>query len=199
VRLAAISILLAFAACSKQATFGALGDSPTPPSPSRITAVDSALPPRHLTLHLDRQGYAVVVLVAPGHSATLLYPPDSASDNRLSAGDHVVRFQIPEMLVQTDSQRAAAMTRARDSGFSARRTRPRAVTPLMPTTPTYLLVVTSPQQLEFARVRERTVGVSIPLDDLEALNAVAKSIKSTISSEPREWAGYYQLVEIRPP
>jgi hypothetical protein len=199
VRLAAIPILFVFAACSKQATFGALGDSPTPASPSRITAVDTVLPPQHVTLQLDRPGYTVIVLVAPGHSATLLYPPDSTTDNRLSAGASVVRFQIPEILVQTDSQRTAAMTRARDSGFSARRTRPRAMTPLMPTTPTYLLVITSPHQLDFTRVRERTVGVSIPLDDLEALNAVAKSVKGTITSEPREWAGYYRLVEIRPP
>lgn len=198
-RLATIPILFAFAACSKQATFGALGDSPAPASPSRITAVDSALPPQHATLQLDQRGYAVVVLVAPGHSATLLYPLDSATDNRLSAGASVVRFQIPEMLVQTDSQRAAAMARARDSGFSARRTRPRGMAPLMPTTPTYLLVVTSPQRLDFAKVRDRTAGVSIPLADLEALNAVAKAVKGTISSEPREWAGYYQLVEIRPP
>ena len=198
-RLAAIPILFAFTACSKQATFGALGDSPTPASPSRITAVDSALPPRHVTVQLDRPGYAVVVLVAPGHSATLLYPPDSATDNRLSAGTNVVRFQIPEMLVQTDSQRAAAMARVRDSGFSARRARPRGMTPLMPATPTYLLVVTSPQQLDFARIRDKTVGVSIPLEDMEALNAVAKSVKGTITSEPRDWAGYYRLVEIRPP
>ena len=141
----------------------------------------------------------MVILVAPGHSATLLYPIDSTTDNRLSAGTHALRIQIPEYLVQTDSQRAAAMARARDSGFSARRTRPRGTMPLLPTTPTYLLLVTSPQQLSFSRVRERTAGVSIPIDDMEALNAIAKAVKGTLAAEPREWAGYYRLVEIRPP
>ena len=199
-RTAAISItLLVVWACAKQATFGALGDSASPPVTTRITAVDSARPPRHLSVQLDQPGYAAVILVAPGHSATLLYPADSSTDNRLTVGAHTLRFQIPEVLVQTDSQRAAAMTRARDSGFSARRTRPRGLTPLLPTTPTYLLVISSPQQLSFPRIREKTFGVSIPLDDMEALNAVAKSVKSTLPSEPREWAGYYQLVEIRPP
>ena len=198
-RLAAIPILFAFAACSKQATFGALGDSPSPASPSRITAVDSTRPPQHVTLQLDNPGSVVVMLVAPGHSATLLYPPDSATDNRMSAGEHVVRIQIPEMLVQTDSQRMAAMARARDSGFSARRTRPRGMAPLMPGTPTYLLLVTSPRPLDYTRIRDKTAGVSIPLEDMEALNAMAKAVKGTIMVEPREWAGYYRLVEIRPP
>ena len=198
-RIATILVFLAAAACSKQTTFGALGDSPNPASPTRITAVDSAHPPHTVTLQLDRPASTAVILVAPGHSATLLFPSDSSTDNRLSAGTHVLRIQIPEYLVQTDSQRAAAMARARDSGFSARRTRPRGILPLLPTTPTYLLVVTSPQQLSFSRVRERTAGVSIPIEDMEALNAVAKAVKGTLASEPREWAGYYQLVEIRPP
>lgn len=197
-RIAAFSILLA-AACAKEMKSGALGDSPSPASPTRITAVDSVLPPRSATVQMDQPGYAMLILVAPGHSATLLYPSDSIADNRLGAGTHVLQFQIPEVLVQTDSQRAAAIARARDSGFSARRTRPRGITPLLPTTPTYLLVVTSPQPLSYAKVREKTSGVSIPLDDMEALNAVAKVVKSTIAVEPREWAGYYRHVEIRPP
>ncbi len=198
-RIATILIFLVAAACSKQATFGALGDSPDPASPTRIAAVDSAHPPQNVTLQLDRPGSAMVILVAPGHSATLLFPSDSTTDNRLSAGTHVLRIQIPEYLVQTDSQRAAAIARTRDSGFSARRTRPRGTMPLLPSTPTYLLVVTSPQQLSFSKVREKTAGVSIPLEDMEALNAVAKAVKGTLANEPREWAGYYRLVEVRPP
>lgn len=198
-RLAVTIGLVLLTSCARQAKFGPLGDSPTPPSPTRITAVDSALPPRQLSVQLDQPGYAAVILVAPGHSATILYPADSATDNRLAAGSHTLRFQIPEMLVQTDSQRMAAITRTRDSGFSARRARPRGMTPLSPSTPTYLLVFTSPQQLSLERMREKTTGVSIPIDDMEALNAIAKAMKSTLASEPREWAGYYQHVEIRPP
>ena len=199
-RLAAMVVAaLVAAGCSKKATFGVLGDTPTPPATARITAVDSTRPPRHATVQLDQPGYAALILVAPGHSATLLYPSDSTTDNRLASGSHVLRFAIPEVLVQTDSQRMASIARARDSGFSARRTRPRGVTPLPPTAPTYLLIVTSPQQLSYARLREKTTGVSIPLEDMEALNAVGKAVKSTLSSEPREWAGYYQLVEVRPP
>ena len=198
-RLAAAIGFVMLASCSKQANFGPLGDSPTPPSPTRITAIDSALPPRYVSVQLDQPGYATVILVAPGHSATILYPADSAADNRLGAGSHTLPFQIPEMLVQTDSQRMAAITRARDSGFSARRTRPRGITPLSATTPTYFLVISSPQQLSWQRMREKTAGVTIPIYDMEALNAIAKAVKSTLATEPREWAGYYRQAEIRPP
>lgn len=197
--MAAMSFLLAIVACAQQTSSGALGDAPSPASPTRIVGVDSARPPRTVTVQLDQPGYATVILVAPGHSATMLYPADSAADNRLGAGTHALRIQIPDVLVQTDSQRAAALARMRDTSFSVRRTRPRGVTPLGPTTPTYLLVITSPQRLAYGKVREKTSGVSIPLEDMEALNAIAKAVKSTIANEPREWAGYYQLVEIRPP
>ena len=47
-------------------------------------------------------------------------------------------------------------------------------------------------------MRDKTVGVTIPIEDVEALNAIAKAVKSTLAVEPREWAGYYQHVEIRP-
>jgi hypothetical protein len=198
VRLAVTIGLVMLTSCSPQAKFGPLGDSPTPASPTRITAVDTARPPRQVSVQLDQAAYATVILVAPGHSATILYPADSATDNRLGAGSHTLRFQIPEALVQTDSQRIAAITRTRDSGFSARRARPRGIVPLSATTPTYLLVITSPQLLSVARMREKTTGVSIPINDMEALNAIAKAVKSTLAAEPREWAGYYQQVEIRP-
>jgi hypothetical protein len=199
VRLAVAIGFVMLASCAKQANSGPLGDSPTPASPTRIASVDSTLPPRHVSVQLDQPGYATVILVAPGHSATILYPADSAADNRLGAGNHTLRFQIPEGLVQTDSQRMTAISRARDTGFSVRRSRPRGITPLSASTPTYLLVISSPQQLSWQKMRDKTTGVTIPVADMEALNAIAKAVKSTLATEPREWAGYYRQVEIRPP
>jgi len=184
------------AACVSAPLTGALGEG-SAPSPS-ITAVDSAFPPKHAWVQISQAGYAALLLVAPGHSATLLYPSDSITNNQLSAGAHQLTFQLPDVLAQTDSVRLAP--RARDtSGVSARpRTmRTRTMAPLPPTTPTYLLLVTSPQPLDYKRILEKTAGVSIPNIELEALNAVGKAIKSTIPSEPREWAGYYRLVELR--
>src|SRR5688572_12013668 len=169
------------------------------PSPTRITAVDTAHPPNTVSLQLDEAGHIAVILVAPGHSATLVYPKDSTTNNQLGAGQHVISIRIPEVLVLSDSQRAIAL-RTRDTTiFGARRSRPRATAPLLPSTPTYLLVVSSPQPLSYPRIIEKTAGVSIPLDDQEALNAVGKAVKATLPAEPRALYGFYQLVALRPP
>ena len=156
---------------------------------------------------LSQGGYATVVLVAPGHSATMVYPADSTTSNQLSAGTHQLQLRVPDVLVLIDSMRnpdrAARRGQPQDSGrmnpgrADTGRSRTTRLTPISPTTPTYLLLFTSPKPLVFQRLIEKTAGVSIPTDDVEALNAVAKAVKSTIVGEPRDWAGYYQRVELR--
>ena len=173
-------------------------------------SADTSRPPKNALVELDQPGYAVVVLVAPGHSATLLYPADSATDNRLSAGAHHLTFLVPDLLVQFDSvrnpDRAPRVRRQQDSSIlnpgrqrydTSTRSRQGRLSAITPSTPTYLLLVTSPWPLVYRRILDKTAGVSIPMVETEALNAVAKAIKSTIPNEPREWAGYYQRVELR--
>ena len=200
-QLIALATLAAAAACAKALTFGPVGEgSSNYPS---ITAVDSATPPKSMSLRLDHEAYVVVLLVAPGHSASILYPRDSTTNNQHSAGTLDLAIQIPAGLVRTDS----AVRRGQGSApggptrgdTSVRRTRGtgNSLPPLAPLTPTYLLVITSPQPIAYARVADKTVGVSIPLDDNEALNAVGKAVKSTLVREPREWAGYYQQVTLQ--
>jgi hypothetical protein len=188
------------AACSaKGPKAGAFGESAA--HQPRITAVDSSYPPQNVSVQLDRPSYAALLLVAPGHSATLLYPQDSMASNELGAGTHVLPVKLPEGLIISDSLRAQLIARARDTTRSQRPrgARTRTIMPLSPLTPTYLLVITSPQQLSYRRILEKTQGVTIPLDDVEALNAVGKAIKSTLAAEPREWSAYYQQVSLRRP
>ena len=167
-----------------------------------ITAIDSARPPKSVSVRIDRDAYIVVLLVAPGHSATLLYPRDSATDNHMTAGSHDLAFAVPSPLVPNDSANTRIAERNRQRLDSTVRSRSRNRTggnplpPILATTPTYLLVITSPQQLSYARVLDKTAGVSIPLADTEALNAVGKAIKSTLVQEPREYAGYFQLIAL---
>jgi hypothetical protein len=131
-------------------------------------------------VQLEQREHAVLLLVAPGHSATLLYPRDSLTPNELAAGPHQLEFQIPDLLVASDSMRLVQPRR--DSMRLGRRgPTARSVTPIPPSVPTYLLLVTSPQPLVFARIVEKTAGVSIPTIDTEALNAIGKAIKSTIA------------------
>jgi hypothetical protein len=197
-------------ACASVPAAGPLGEGAA--FHPRITAVDTTYPPKSVWVDMDQPGYAAVVLVAPGHSATLLYPLDSLTDNKLTAGAHLISLQVPQLLVQADSLRGAGpSTRRREPQDSSirypgrqrpdtsLRGRGQRIMPLLPSTPTFLLLVTSPQPLVFGRIVEKTAGVSIPSVETEALNAVAKAIKSTIPNEPREWAGYYQRVELRHP
>lgn len=196
-----VAMIFVGAACATVPIAGALGEGSS--HLPRITGVDTAHPPRGVSVQLDENAYVAVLLVASGHSATLLFPRDSVTDNQRPAGAHFFAFEIPEVLVPSDSQRARALLGQRDTSRAnvarARAQRPRTVAPLLPTTPTYLLVVTSPQALSYQRIVEKTAGVSIPVDDLESLNAVGKAVKSTIPAEPRTWAGYYQPVALRRP
>ena len=190
-----ITLAAVSAACASAPSGGVLTEAAN--FESKIAAVDSFLPPRSATVQMDRDGYAALVLVAPGHSATLLYPADSTASNRLPSGTHQVAFDVPSALAETDSQRLARMREAQRS--PTRRSGPprRTMTPIPQNTPTFLLLLTSPQPLVYGRMIEKTGGVTIPNIDAEALNAVAKAIKSTLPTEPRELGAYYQLVELR--
>ena len=211
VRVCSVALAVFPLACASAPTAGPLGEGAA--FHPRIVSVDTTHPPRDAWIEMDQPGYAAILLVAPGHSATLLYPPDSLTDNRLTAATHHIPLKVPDVLVQIDSSRNPDRSglgvgrQRRDTSLlnpggqrmdtTLRARGARASAPISPTTPTYLLLVTSPKPLVYQRIIEKTAGVSIPLVDTEALNAVAKAIKATIASEPRDWAGFYQRVELR--
>jgi hypothetical protein len=190
-----IGVIAVAAACATTPTGGTLSEGAV--AQPKIVAVDSAVPPRTIMVQMPQAGYATVVLVAVGHSATLLYPPDSTTSNQLGAGSHSLSFSIPSVYAQSDSERIA---NARDTvrlRQRSRATRIRGPMPLPPNTVAYLLLITSPQPLVYERLIDKTAGVSIPNIDSEALNAIAKAVKATLPAEPREWAGHYLPIELR--
>ena len=102
-------------ACASAPLAGPLGEGVAHP---RITAADSMRPPRSAWIDMDQAGYVALLLVAPGHSATLLNPPDSLANNKLTAGAHHLTFQIPDLLVQADTFRNRPRTdRQQDSAL----------------------------------------------------------------------------------
>ena len=193
----ATTLTLFIAACASAPKAGSLGEGSAPPA--TIVAVDTATPPKSASVQLHEAAYAALLLVAPGHSATLLYPADSLANNHLSAGATTLSFKVPETLVPSDS--AVLLRRSGISRDSSVRTGRGGMArtgpgPILAETPTYLLLVTSPQRLDYARIREKTAGVSLPVIDAEALNATGKTIKSTLAVEPRTWAGYFHRVAL---
>jgi hypothetical protein len=182
-------------ACVSAPNAGRLADDSS--MDPRILASDSGHPPKSATIQLDRPGYVALLLVAPGHSATLLYPRDSATNNQLGAGAHQLTFQIPSGLVLSDTAADNRGRLRRDTATAARvRTRIVATPPIDPAMGSFLLLLTSPQRLDYARMVERTRGVSLPTIDTEALNAIAKAIKSTLSLEPRDLAGFFYRIRL---
>jgi len=176
-------------ACVNAPVAGHLGEATT--HEPQILAVDSARPPQSATIRLEERSYVALLLVAPGHSATLLYP-DSAADNQHGAGTRTLSYAIPGPLLRLDTlPRQPGDVRARAP------TRP-GMSAIPRDTRTYLLLVTSPQALVHSRLLEVTAGVSIPVVETEALNAVAKAVKSTIADEPRPWSGHYLQIGIFP-
>lgn len=192
---------ITMAACASTPDSGQLGEgmAGTP----RFTGIDTARPPRGAMLELPEPAWVAIVLVAPGHSATLLYPGDSVTNNRMNAGASTVTFRVPEVLAPDDSAALVRRrtARARDDSLRQRaRGRTPAMRPalgaLSPETPTYLLLLTATQPLNYQRMIDKTAGVSIPLLSNEALNAVGKAIRSTLAEEPRTLSGYFQRVEL---
>jgi hypothetical protein len=166
-----------------------------------VTSVDTAKPPTFAWIELDQQDYVALVLVQPSRGVTLLYPRDSVTDNRLSAGAHQLTFLLSATRASMDSlNRVRRRTPQREDSMriaSERRAPSSMSAPAA--TENYLLLFASPEPISYARVHEKLTGISIPIEDMEALNAVAKAVKSTLPTEPRQWAAYYRLIELAPP
>jgi hypothetical protein len=163
-----------------------------------LAVVDSERPPRNLTVDVAAPASVVVVYVAPGRSTRIVYPADSMNAPRLAAGSHRITATWPRPRALRDSARRDSIARTnrprtrRDSVARANMPRPVVALPdpeagLAPTG--YLLLFATPTPLQYGEVRRKVEGVTTPLDADEALNAIAKQIRSTLDpSVP--WAGY---------
>jgi hypothetical protein len=166
-----------------------------------ITSVDTAKPPHFAWVELDQQNYVALLLVQPGRGVTLLYPRDSALDNRLSAGAHQITFALISGRATLDSlNRLRRRTPGRGDTLRtmAEQRTASSMSAQLPLD-NFLLLFSSPEQISYARIHDKLTGVSIPTDDMEALNAVSKAVKSTLPTEPREWGAYYRLIDVTPP
>jgi hypothetical protein len=172
----------------------------------RLAVVDSERPPRNLTVDLSAPASVVVVYVAPGRSTRIVYPADSLAPSRLAAGSQRITATWPRPRAAADSARRDSIARAnpararRDS--VARTNMPRSVQalpdPEAGLAPAgYLLLFATPQPLQFGDVRRKVEGVTTPLDTDEALNAIAKQVRSTIDPAA-PWAAYAVEVTVQP-
>jgi len=180
------------AACASGPEIRKLGnyDSVSP----TFTTPQNEKTPTQMTVNLTQPSYVTALFVVPGRGSVIVYPTDSAMDTHLAAGSHTIPVHFAEAAFSRDSQ-LAALRRGMQGG---RRGPPPNVRPdtarargdttrfgLGNASPGaspigYLLLVASPSEISYPTLRRRINGITIPIDDDEALSTVMKLVKSAV-------------------
>jgi len=171
--------ILAACASAKPHVFGEFNDL----SP-RVAPVQGERIPQHLTVQLGRPANVAVFYVVPGRGSTLLFPQDSTATQYVEAGSHLVQTAQAGMTMSDTSRlmRIPAGGGARPQGGRTQNRggfgRDSLPMPMF-NQRGYLLVFASQQPLAYKALTSRVAGISIPIDDDDALNTVIKLIRET--------------------
>jgi hypothetical protein len=152
--------------------------------------------PRHLTVQLARPANVAVFLVVPGRGSRLLFPADSLQSQYVEAGSHLVETsaattatsdtshltRLPNPTQPPQGQRGQNRNGNRPTAFSRD-----SALGLGFNQRGYLLIYASQQPLNYSLLTTRVAGLSIPIDDDDALNTVWKLIRS-VTQTTGPWA-----------
>jgi hypothetical protein len=214
-RLIALSLLPLAAACAAGPVTKQLGEY-TVLTPS-FTTPQAERTPTHATVSLSAPAYVAMLFVVPGRGSVIVYPTDSAINNRLETGQHDVLLSFPSQPMTRDSALAALQRQQGRRPGNAPPAQPRpqpTAPPVIDTTrrdstridvapsrvsvtepnPSsspvgYLVVVASPAAMPYPLLKRRIEGVTIPIEDTEALSTVMKLVKSVLP-DGAQLAGY---------
>jgi hypothetical protein len=184
---AALVAITSACASAKPHVFGQYNDL----SP-RVAPTQGERSPQHLTVQLARPANVAVFLVVPGRASVLLFPSDSTQSEYVEAGSHLVQTAAGKAALSDTSRlarlpqgsRQPTRTGSRTGGF------PRdSITTFGFNQHGYLLMFASQQPMPYHTLATRVAGLSVPIDDEDALNTVTKLIRETTQvSGP--WAAY---------
>ena len=206
-----IASLAVFTACASGPQIRKLGDygSVNP----LFTTPPNQKTPREITVNLTQPAYVAALFVVPGRGAVIVYPRDTAANPHVDAGSHTIPVHFAESPFNRDSMLAAIRRGAQ--GGTRRNPQPqptvRPDTIFRDTTRTrgdssrlgglrgepgpgaspigYLLLVASPNAIPLSTLQRRINGITIPIDDDEALSTVMKLVKSALP-DGTNLAGY---------
>ena len=150
--------------------------------------------PLHLTVQLARPANVAVFLVSPGRASRLLFPADSTQSTYVEAGSHLVETSLTKAALSDTSRlirRPPERTGARPTtGNRSRNPTGRDSLPQYSFNQHgYLFIYASQEPLNYAALSTRVAGLSIPIEDSDALNTVTKLIRET-TSKSGPWAAY---------
>lgn len=146
--------------------------------------------PGHLTVQLARPANVVVFLVAPGRGSSLIFPEDSTQSEYMEGGAHLIETSAASLLTDTMPIRRVPATSRSNRGTG----RGMMINDSMPTSfgfnqHGFLLIYASQAPLPYSILKTKVAGLSLPFEDQDALNTVAKLIREkTNTTGP--WAAY---------
>lgn len=152
--------------------------------------------PQHVTVQLTRPANVAVFLVVPGRGSTLLFPADSNQNGFVQSGSHLVETSLARGAL-SDSSRLIRRPSGQQGPPGTRPTpsnRTRTGRDTMPgfgysVEHGFLLIYASQDPMPYSILSTRVSGISIPIEDNDALNTVTKLIRqSTRQSGP--WAAF---------
>jgi hypothetical protein len=177
-------------AAAKPRTYGAYNDL-TP----KVSPKSGERAPQHVTIDVARASNVAVFFVVPGRASQLLFPADSTQSGFVQPGAHEVETSVAKLAL-TDSARLLrrpGITPGSISPNDPRNQQQRGRNGGFPDNPLlnrgYLLIYASPEPLPYATLSTRVSGISIPIEDADALNTVTKLIRETTHTTGT-WAAY---------
>jgi hypothetical protein len=184
-----VSVVLGCAS-SKPHIYGAYNDLAPQVAPTQGERI-----PLHVTVQLARPANVAVFLVAPGRASRLLFPADSTQTTYVEAGSHLVETSLTRAALSDTSRllrRPPEQTGARPTPGN-RTGRPGTGRDTLPqfafSQHGYLLIFASQAPLSYAALNTRVAGLSVPIEDSDALNTVTKLIRET-TSKSGPWAAF---------
>ncbi len=185
---AALLAITGACASAKPHVFGQYNDI----SP-RVAPTQGERSPQHLTIQLARPANVAVFLVVPGRASVLLFPSDSTQSQYVEAGSHLVQTAAAKGALSDTSRlvrlpqpgnRQPTRTGGRAGGY------PRDTSAAFGFNQHgYLLMFASQQPMPYSTLATRVAGLSVPIDDDDALNTVTKLIRET-THVTGPWAAY---------
>lgn len=148
--------------------------------------------PQHLTVQVGRPANVAVFLVVPGRGSTLLFPADSIQSGFVEAGSHLVETTLGRNQLSDTSKlirRPAPQQGSSRSRNSSARFGRDSIGTYGPNQHGYLLIFASQSAMPYSVLSTRVSGISIPIEDSDALNTVTKLIRQS-TKQQGPWAAF---------
>jgi hypothetical protein len=157
--------------------------------------------PQHVTVTLKQPANVALFYVVPGRPSQLVYPVDSTQSAAMDAGSHLIETSFTRRTL-SDTSRIVRLpgsagvvppgARTPQNGRNGRVGAGRDTSMFGGTgiaTHGYLLLYASQQPLPYSILSTRVNGISVPIEDTDALNTVTKLVRETTHTTGT-WAAY---------